>query len=155
MSRYDRFISKGVSKMALTRSEMDRAIDEHFGYEAADDIDGVLATRAEDAPHDILGWPDGPTHGRENAYSFYQATFADFAESKVTGVKRLYNENFLVDESIVESTAAGHPFGLEGKCRPLPFRLLHVNEFAGDGKIQRENVWLDLATIIPQLPPEA
>ena len=141
--------------MTLTRSEMDRAIGEHFAYEATDDIEGVLATLAEDATHDIVGWPGGPTHGRENARPFYQATFADFAESKVSSVKRLYGDNFLVDESIVESTAAGRPFGLEGKGRPLKFRLLHVIEFASDGKIQRENVWLDLAAIIHQLPLEA
>jgi uncharacterized protein len=141
--------------MALTQSEMDRAIDEHFAYEAADNIEGVLATLAEDATHDIVGWPGGPTHGREGARSFYQANFADFAESKVTGVKRLYGDNFLVDESFVESAAAGRPFGMEGKGRPVRFRLLHVIEFAGDGKIQRENVWVDLAAIMHQLRPEA
>ena len=32
--------------MALTRAEMDRRLDEHFGYEAKDDIAGVLATMA-------------------------------------------------------------------------------------------------------------
>jgi uncharacterized protein len=89
------------------------------------------------------------------ARPFYQATFADFANGKVTCTKRLYGENFLVDESIWEGTAAGRPFGMEGKGRPLRFRLLHVIEFANDGKIQRENVWLDLAAIIHQLPPEA
>jgi hypothetical protein len=101
--------------MALTREQMDRALEEHFGYEAADDIEGVLATLAPDATHDIVGWPTGPTHGRENARPFYQALFADMAESNVTCTKRLYGDNFLVDESIVESKAVGRPFGLEGK----------------------------------------
>jgi len=50
--------------MAMTRSEMDRRIDEHFGYEANDDVEGVLATLAPDAEHDIVGWPSGPTRGR-------------------------------------------------------------------------------------------
>ena len=45
-------------------------------------------------------------------------------------------------------TRAGRPFGLEGSDRPLEFRLLHVIEFADDGEIQRENVWIDLAAII-------
>ena len=141
--------------MTLTRTAMDRAIDEHFGYEAADDIEGVLATLAPDATHDIVGWPAGPTHGRDNARGFYQAAFADFADSKVTCVKRLYGGDFLVDESIWEGTAKGRPFGLEGRGRPLKFRLLHVLEFAADGKIQRENVWVDLADMMRQLPPEA
>ena len=140
--------------MALTRDEMDRAIDEHFGYEAADDIEGVLATLAPDVTHDIVGWPGGPTQGRENARAFYKAAFADFAESKVNCTKRLYGDNFLVDESIWEGKAAGRPFGMEGKGRPLRFRLLHVLEFARDGKIQRENVWMDMAALLRQLSPE-
>jgi len=36
----------------------------------------------------------------------------------------------------------------------LQFRLLHVIEFAGDGDIKRENVWIDLASILQQLSPE-
>ena len=53
--------------MAMTREEMDRRMDEHFGFEARDDVQGVLATLAPDAEHDIVGWPSGPTHGREGA----------------------------------------------------------------------------------------
>ena len=46
---------------------------------------------------------------------------------------------------------AGRPFGIEGKGRPLSFRLLHVLEFTEGGDIKRENVWLDLAAIQQQL----
>ncbi len=141
--------------MPLTPEQMDRKIDEHFGFEAADDVDGVLATLAPDATHDIVGYPTGPTHGRENARGFYQRMFADLAESKVSAVKRLYGENFLVDESVWEGRAPGTPFGLEGKNRPLRFRILHVVEFTPDGQqIQREQVWLDMAAIVQQLPQE-
>lgn len=57
----------------------------------------------------------------------------------------------MVDESVWSGTAKGTPFGMEGRGRPLEFRLLHVLEFAGDGQISRENVWLDLAAIQQQL----
>ena len=50
--------------MSLTPEQMDRKLDEHFGYEAADDVEGVVATLAADATHDIVGYPTGPTHGR-------------------------------------------------------------------------------------------
>ncbi len=33
--------------MALTPAEMDRFLDEHFRYELADDLEGVLGTLAE------------------------------------------------------------------------------------------------------------
>ena len=36
--------------------------------------------------------------------------------------------------------------------RPLEFRLLHVVEFTPQGDIRRENVWVDLAAILQQLP---
>lgn len=112
----------------------------------------MLATLAPDAVHDIVGWPAGPTSGREGARPFYQATFADFANAEVTTRKRLYGENFMVDESLWKGTVPGRPFGLEGKGRPVQFRLLHVLEFAADGEIARENVWMDLAAIMRQLP---
>jgi ketosteroid isomerase-like protein len=141
--------------MSLKPAEMDRTIDEHFRFEAADDVDGVLATLAPDATHDIVGYPTGPTHGRDAARGFYEQMFADLAESKVTVIKRLHGTNFLVDESLWEGRAPGRPFGIEGRNRPLKFRLLHVVEFTPDGKhIQREQVWVDMAAIIQQLPQE-
>jgi len=140
--------------MALTHEEMDRRIDEHFAYEARDDVEGVLATLAPDAVHDIVGWPAGPAVGRENARRFYETMFADIAGSKVTSMKRLYGENFLVDDSVWEGTAPGRPFGFEGRGRPLEFRILHVVEFSESGQIQRENVWCDFTAMMRQLPPD-
>lgn len=138
--------------MALTPQQMDSKIDEHFGFEAADDIAGVLATLAPDAEHDIVGFPTGPTRGRENARPFYDQLFSDLADGRAQVIRRLYGDNFLVDESLWEGRAPGRPFGLEGRNRPLKFRLLHVIEFSNDGQIRREQVWVDLAAIQQQLP---
>ncbi len=138
--------------MKMTRNEMDRKIDEHFGFEAQDNVEGVLATLAPDAEHDIVGWPTGPTHGREAARAFYENLFVDLSESHVKPLRRYYGDNFMVDESLWHGKAPGKPFGLEGRNRPLEFRLLHIIEFAEGGDIKRENVWLDFAAIIRQLP---
>jgi hypothetical protein len=131
---------------------MDAKIDEHFAYERADDIEGVLATLTPDVEHDVVGWPSGPVRGPEMARGFYEALFADLAEGQVETVRRLYGEDFLVDESLWRGRAPGRPFGLEGRNRPLEFRLLHVVEYAPDGRMRRENVWIDLAAVIQQLP---
>jgi hypothetical protein len=138
--------------MALTRAQMDRMMDQHFGYEMRDDVEGVLATLAPDAEHDVVGSPTGPTCGPAAARPFYEALFADLADGKVTTVRRLYGEDFLVDESVWRGRAPGRPFGLEGRDRPLAFRLLHVVEYAEDGRMKRENVWIDMAAILQQLP---
>lgn len=137
--------------MALSREAMDRKIDEHFSYEARDDVAGVLATLAPDVVHDIVGWPGGATLGPEGARGFYEALFADLADGKVTPARRLYGEDFLVDDSVWRGRAPGRPFGIEGANRPLEFRLLHVVEFDAAGDICRENVWVDLAAIQQQL----
>ncbi|WP_319455094.1 MULTISPECIES: ester cyclase [unclassified Mycobacterium] len=140
--------------MALSRAEMDKKIDEHFAFEVRDDVEGVLATLASDAEHDIVGSPLGPTRGREGARDFYEGLFADLSDSEFETIRRLYGADFLVDESLWRGRAPGTPFGLAGKNRPLEFRLLHVVQFADDGEIQRENVWIDLAAIIQQLPQD-
>ncbi len=137
--------------MALTREQMDAKLDEHFGFEMADNVEGVLATLAEDVEHDIVGWPPGPAQGRDATRVFYEALFADLADGKVQSTRRLYGENFMVDDSIWSGTAVGRPFGIEGKGRSLTFRLLHVLEFSDGGDISRENVWIDLASIQQQL----
>lgn len=140
--------------MPLTREQMDRKIDEHFGYEADDNVAGVLATLTDDAEHDIVGWPAGPTRGRAAAQPFYDALFDDLADGRVRCLRRLYGENFLVDESLWSGKAPGRPFGLEGRGRPLEFRLLHVIEFGDGGAMKREQVWVDLAAIHRQLPQD-
>ena len=139
--------------MALTRAQMDAKLDEHFGFETTDDVDGVLATLANDVEHDIVGWPPGPARDHAAVRHFYETLFADLADGEVRSTRRLYGENFMVDDSIWRGRAVGRPFGIEGHGRPLAFRLLHVIEFSEGGDIARENVWLDLAAIQQQLAP--
>lgn len=138
--------------MGLSNEEMDRKLDEHFSFEAMDNVEGVLATLAPDAEHDIVGWPGGPTRGREGARPFYEALFADLSDGQVQPLRRLYGDGFLVDDAIWRGKAPGKPFGLEGGNRPLAFRLLHIIEFSAGGDIRRENVWVDLAAVMQQLP---
>jgi uncharacterized protein len=140
--------------MSLTPIQMDQKLDEHFDFEARDDVEGVLATLAPDAEHDIVGYPSGPTHGRDAARGFYESLFEDLSESAVETKRRLYGDGFLVDESLWRGRAPGSPFGVEGRNRPLEFRLLHVVEFAENGDIKRENVWIDFAAIVRQLPQD-
>lgn len=137
--------------MTLSPTMMDRKMDEHFAYEAADDVEGVLRTLAPAAEHDIVGWPPGPARNHADIRHFYETLFADLADGKVRSLRRLYGDRFLVDESLWSGRAPGRPFGIEGRDRPLEFRMLHVIEFTQDGAIQRENVWLDLAAIQQQL----
>jgi predicted ester cyclase len=142
--------------MTLTPAEMDQRLEEHFRFEANEDVEGVLATLAEDAVQDVVGWPHGPSHGRESARNFYETLFDDLEEGKTTTIRRLQGHNNVVDETLWEGRATGRPFGIEGNNRQLSFRLLHIVDFNSEGKIQKEQFWLDVANMMQQLqaPPE-
>ncbi len=135
----------------ITRSAMDRAIDEHFAYEGRDDVAGVLATLSDDVDHDIVGSPTGPLRGKGPVRSFYEQLFADLKQERVTSKHRYYGEDFVVDESVWRGTAVGNPLGFAGRNRPLEFRILHLFEFGKTGAIRRENVWMDTGAIAAQL----
>lgn len=136
---------------AMTKAQFDQLIDRHFRFEAEDDVEGVLSTMVPDVEHDVVGSPTGPLHGTQQARGFYDALFADLSGEKVTSLRRYYGPDFVVDESLWEGSAPGTPFGIAGGGRRLSFRLLHVFDIAPDGLIRRENVWIDLASIMQQL----
>ena len=143
--------------MGMTREQMDRVIDEHFAFEAKDDVDGVLGSLAEDAEHEIVPSPLGRLTDRASIRRFYELLFRNLKGEGVTPMRRLYGEGFVVDEAVWHGHIAdGRQFHLDGRSGRASFRLLHVFEFRG-GKIAREDVWCDLAAIQRQLgcAPEA
>ena len=144
--------------MKMTRQQIDRLIDEHFGYEAADDVPGVMTSLTHDARHEIIPSPYGELSGHERIRGMYESLFRDLKGEGVTPLRRLYGDGFMVDEAVWHGHVAdGRQFHLDGRSGRASFRLLHIFEFR-DGKIAREDVWCDLAAIQRQLgcaPEEA
>lgn len=137
--------------MPMTPAEIDRLIDEHFRYEATDDVDGVVSSLTPDAAHHVVPSPVGPIRGREAARAFYRRLFAAVAGESVTPVKRLYGDDFVIDEVVWHGHVTdGSIFLCDGRSGPVSFRMLHVFEFEGR-LIKSEQVWCDLATIQAQL----
>ena len=137
--------------MALTHAQMDRIINEHFGYEATDDVDGVVASLAEGAEHEVIPSPVGKLTDRARIRGFYEGLFRELRGEKVTPVRRLYGDDFIVDETLWQGQITdGRQFFMDGKSGPVSFRLLHIFELEGD-KIKSEAVWCDLAAIQRQL----
>ncbi len=141
----------------MTREQMDRVIDQHFAFEATDDVDGVLGSLAEGAEHEIVPSPMGKLTDRAGIRRFYGMLFRDLKGEGVAPLRRLYGDDFVVDEAVWHGHIAdGRQFHLDGRSGRASFRLLHIFEFR-DGKIAREDVWCDLAAIQRQLgcAPEA
>lgn len=136
----------------MTPDEMDAVFDRHAAAEGAQDLDALLDTLTEDAEHDVVGDPTGVLRGKRAISQRYRQLFQDLADEEFKTTRRYHGENFLVDDSEWVGRATGMLMGIPGENRPLRFRILHVCEFR-DGKISRENVWLDVASIMQQLAP--
>jgi hypothetical protein len=133
---------------------MDDQVSQHFMYEATDDIDGVVGsfTENEDIHHEVVPSPVGPLASLAKVRAYYEMLFPSARGESVTSIMRLYGEDFLVDETLwTGEITDGHWCLCDGKSGPASFRLLHVFEFAADGKIKSERVWVDLAAIQQQL----
>jgi len=109
---------------------MDALIERHFRAEERGDVDGAIADFSDSVDHELAG--SHRATGKEGARGFYQALFGRVRLIRIISERRLYGENFAVDQATVEAQT------LEG--RPAPFRLLHVFEF-NDGAISRECAW--------------
>lgn len=137
--------------MRLSHADMDRIIDEHFGYEAADDVDGVMASLAPEVEHEVVPSPVGALRDPARIRAYYERLFGSVKGAGVTPIRRLYGDDFIVDETLWRGTIEdGSIFLCDGKSGPVSFRLLHVFELE-DGKITREAAWCDLAAIQQQL----
>ncbi|HEX8769684.1 MAG TPA: nuclear transport factor 2 family protein [Acidimicrobiales bacterium] len=134
----------------MTPEEMDRVLTDHFIAEATHDLKGLLGTLTDDVEHDVVGVADGMHHGREETGRFYKGVFARLTQEGVEPLRRYYGENFLVDEVIYTGEADGSLFGVDGRRGTISIRILHVVEFR-DGRMARENTWLDVETARRQL----
>lgn len=137
--------------MNMTHEQMDQLVNEHFGFEATDDVEGVMATLTEDAEHEVIPSPVGALTDRAKMRSYYEMLFGSIRGESVTPLRRLYGEHFLIDETLWHGYIEdGRPFLCDGKHGNVSFRLLHVFELR-EGKISREQAWCDLAAIQRQL----
>jgi hypothetical protein len=137
--------------MTMSRESMDKVVNDHFMYEATDDIEGVLRTFTDDVQHEVVGGSYGPLQGKPELRRFYENLFPELEGERVEPVMRLYGESFLVDETIWTGRVVdGRTFRLEGKSGKARIRLLHVFNLR-DGLIFKENVWFDYNELRRQL----
>lgn len=137
--------------MGMSRQEMDEVINQHFGFEARDDIDGVVASLAPKVEHEVVPSPAGIQHDKTKIRAYYEMVFGAVKGESVKPLKRYYGENFIIDETLwTGQISDGSVFLCPGKKGPVSFRLLHIFELE-NGKIAREQAWCDLAAIQQQL----
>lgn len=137
--------------MTISRQEMDRAVDDHFAFEANDDVEGVLASLSADVEHEVIPSPFGTLKDPTKIRAYYEMLFANSQGESTTPVRRLYGDDFLIDETVWHGQIKdGRPFLCDGKGGQVSVRILHLFRFKDD-KISLEQAWVDLAAIQQQL----
>jgi steroid delta-isomerase-like uncharacterized protein len=114
------------------------------------DVQGTIKTLTDDVVHDVVGDPLGELTGPTAAGKRYEHLFANVKGQGTRRLHRLYGADFLVDDKIWTARVDGEFMGLPGNGRTIEVRVLHVFEFR-DGRIARENVWIDGGSAIAQL----
>lgn len=135
-------------------TEMRALIEEHIQAEVAGDTARAVAVYTDDVEHDVVGWPTGPVRGPEAAKSFYDQLVQILGHQQLETTRELFGDDFCVVEHDCTATVNGDFMGIPGNGRRVTFRMLHVWEFA-DGRMRRENVWLDGGSIAAQLSAPA
>jgi steroid delta-isomerase-like uncharacterized protein len=134
-------------------TEMDRLVEEHIRAEDAGDLDAAIALYTDDVEHDVVGAPGGPLRGPAAARARYAELLGNVRTDEMLLRRRYHATDACIVEHEVAATVVGQFAGVPGNGRQVRFRLLHVFEFAR-GRISRENVWMDTATVMAQLAAE-
>jgi ketosteroid isomerase-like protein len=102
--------------MSLTHSQMDQLVNDHFRFEAADDVDGVLGTLSEEAEHEAIPSPMRALTDTAEIRTYYEMLFSNVHGDSVTPVRRLYGQDFLIDETLWHGHIEdGRPYLCDGK----------------------------------------
>ena len=134
----------------MDRPTMDALINAHLKAEMAGDTAGSVAMYTDDVEHDVVGNPSGPVRGRDAAQGFYDFLTANVRTEEMVVTRSNYGDDFCVIEHDATGTVVGEFMGVPGHGKRITFRLLHVWEFA-DGKMSREQVWIDGGSVVAQL----
>src|SRR5215471_6490673 len=111
----------------MTTAEMDAIVNDHFTYEANDDLEGVMSTLAEGASHEIIPGPYGALTDPQRIREFYTKLYTELTGESVTPVRRLYGDGFVVDETIWHGQLADKGSFLSGnRSGQADLRLLHI-----------------------------
>jgi steroid delta-isomerase-like uncharacterized protein len=134
----------------MDSSQMQDLVDSHMRAENCGDINGAVAVYTDDVEHDVVGFPDGPSRGKEAARNFYADLTANFRSESWDILRQYFADDAMVLEQLMTGTVIGSLLGLPGNGRLIRFRMMHVFEFR-HGLISREIVWLDAVAVVDQL----
>src|SRR4051794_21660945 len=96
----------------VDRTQMDTLINKHLDSERAGDIEEAVSVYTENVEHDVVGWPTGRLHGRQQATGFYRQFLSDFQLGHEEVTHAYYGDDFCVVEHLMNGRVIGSMLGL-------------------------------------------
>lgn len=132
------------------QADFDRLVDGQLRAEHDGDVEAILASMTAAIVHDVVGSADNPVHGLEAVRRRYQDQLAATVHERDVPLRRLYGQDYVLDEHVWNGRLTGRAFEIDGHGRWLSHRVLWLLEVR-DGRIVRQTIWNDLAAIRRQL----
>src|SRR5581483_7172197 len=121
LSRCCRVISL-TQEVAMDSSRMQELVNSHMQAENDGDIDAAVAVYTDDVEHDVVGFPDGVSRGKDGARDFYAYLTANFRSEGWDVVRRFCAPDSMIIEQLMTGTVVGSLLGLPGNGRRIRFR---------------------------------
>lgn len=133
------------------RATLDRLVDAQLRAEHDGDIEAILAPMSDAIVHDVVGLCANPIQGLGAVRRRYHDLLAATVHERDVPLRRLYAQDFVLDEHVWSGRLTGRAFEIEGRGRWFSHRVLWLIEVRED-RIVRETVWNDFPAIRRQLP---
>jgi hypothetical protein len=134
----------------VSHADLDRLVDGQLRAEHDGDIEAILEPMTDAIVHDVVGATDNPVQGLEAVRRRYHDQLAATVHEQDLPLRRLYGNDFVLDEHVWSGRLTGRAFEIDGHGRWMSHRVLWLLEVR-HGRIIRETVWNDLPAIRRQL----
>jgi len=132
----------------MTPAEMKEVHDRHVAAEDRADLEGALATYAEDCFYEVVAL-GARAEGKDAVRAIYTGTMNGLPDSKFEIQSEACADDTLVAWGIFCATMTGPFLGQEPTNRRFELPMITINSFR-DGLMAGERIYFDLATLCEQ-----
>ena len=100
-----------TQKAAMDSGQMQGLVDSHMTAENHGDIDGAVAVYTEDVEHDVVGFPNSPSRGKDAARNFYAYLVANFRSESWDVLHQYFADDAMVLEQLMTARSSDHCLG--------------------------------------------
>jgi hypothetical protein len=135
---------------AAQRASLDLLVDTHLHALRDCDVETAMGCVAESVEYELVGNATSSIRGKDAVRAHHVQEFANTIHERNVPLRRLYGQDFVVDELIWEGRITGRMGPLIGHGRRVSQRILRIFEVS-EGFVVRQSIYRDFSSIAQQL----